>query len=370
MSATPSEPAARPAIEVRGLAKTFGEIVALDDVSFRVAPGELFFLLGPSGCGKTTLLRILAGLETPDAGTVLFDGADVAARPAHRRGAPMVFQNYALWPHLSVAENVGFGLVERGVSRAEIRRRVGEALARVDLPGLEKRLPGQLSGGQQQRVVLARALVLEPPAVLLDEPLSNLDAKLRHEMREEIARLHAETRITFVYVTHDQVEALSLADRLAVMDRGALAGVGAPRELYHRPPNRFCAEFLGETNLLPGTVAEAAGERLTVRTPHGAWRGVRGGSAELRAGAEALCAVRPEHLNPGPAPAGANGLTARVRETRMTGPTVTVDLEAGAQALRAAVLNRHQLSLAAGARGPWHAAAEDTVVLPAGEDRA
>ena len=209
-------------IEVRNVSKRFGTVTALDNVSFTVSAGELFFLLGPSGCGKTTMLRILAGLEEPDSGTICFNGRDIVSLPPHRRGAPMVFQNYALWPHFSVSDNVAFGLVERKIQRSEIQTRTQDALSRVGLEGLGERMPGQLSGGQQQRVVLARALVLNPEIVLLDEPLSNLDARLRSEMREEIEKLHRETDITFIYVTHDQTEALSLADRMAVMQGGRL----------------------------------------------------------------------------------------------------------------------------------------------------
>ena len=256
-------------IEVKGVSKRFGGVTALEDVSFEVGAGELFFLLGPSGCGKTTMLRILAGLEQPDTGAILFGGKDMSNLPPHKRGAPMVFQNYALWPHLSVRENVAFGLVERKLPKAEIRNRTDDAVRRVGLEGLSERMPGQLSGGQQQRVVLARALVLNPEIVLLDEPLSNLDAKLRAEMREEIASLHRGTDVTFVYVTHDQVEALSLADRMVVLKDGRVSAIGAPRDLYLRPPNVFCAEFLGESNLVSGTVEGRENGLLKVRTPFG-----------------------------------------------------------------------------------------------------
>ena len=352
------------AIEVRAVTKTFGSVKALDAISFTVAPGDLFFLLGPSGCGKTTLLRILAGLETPDSGEVFFHGEDILRQPPHRRGAPMVFQNYALFPHLSVRENVAFGLVERRMPRQGIDRRVEEALERVDLAGLDARRPGQLSGGQQQRVVLARALVLEPRIVLLDEPLSNLDAKLRAEMRDEIMRLHEETEITFVYVTHDQVEALSLADRMVVMNAGLCAGAGAPRELYHRPPNRFCAEFLGEANLVAGRVDDVSGDRATVDTPLGTWVAVSPGSAPA-VGAPCLCLIRPENLVRTTSEDG-NSFEATVRQVRMNGTTVTAHLEADGVELRAVLLNRFVLDLEPGTKALWHAAAVDTVLLPGG----
>ena len=365
-------------IEVRGVSKRFGTVAALDKVSFSVRPGEMFFLLGPSGCGKTTLLRILAGLETPDAGAILFDGKDMASLPPHERGAPMVFQNYALWPHLNVRENIAFGLVERKVARAEIGRRVEEVLQRVDLAGLAGRMPNQLSGGQQQRVVLARALVLNPPIILLDEPLSNLDAKLRVEMREEIEKLHAGTDITFIYVTHDQADALSLADRMAVMVAGRVSAVGSPLELYYRPPNVFCADFLGEANLIegrcsgrgaagggPGSVPAAAdtevGPPVQVETPLGTW--LAAGHAE--AGAEVTCLIRPENLQPVVgAPDGLNVFEATVTGLRMNGPTVTVALDAGGGLpLKATVLTQHSLELRKGARMRWGVAQANTILI-------
>jgi iron(III) transport system ATP-binding protein len=342
--------------------------VALDRVSLEVQTGELFFLLGPSGCGKTTLLRILAGLETPDSGTIRFDGRDIADLAPHERGAPMVFQNYALWPHLSVRDNVAFGLVERRVRRAEIERRVAEALREVGLGALGGRMPGQLSGGQQQRVVLARALVLQPRIILLDEPLSNLDAKLRMEMRDELARLHAQTPVTFVYVTHDQVEALSLADRMAVLEAGRVRAVGPPRALYHRPPNAFCADFLGEANLLPARVAGREGAALRIETPLGAWQAVSGAEAAPMAGARGSCLIRPENLEPVSGPAtGWNTFEATVVHCRMNGSTVTAFLDAGGTPLKAALLNRGSLSLEAGQRLRWGADQPHTVFVP-GED--
>ena len=362
-----AEDSAAPAIEVRGLGKQFGTVVALEDVSFRVAPGELFFVLGPSGCGKTTLLRILAGLETPDAGTVYFEGRDVAELDAHLRGAPMVFQSYALWPHLNVRQNVAFGLVERRVARDETNRRVGEALDTVGLSGLGERKPSQLSGGQQQRVVLARALVLNPGVVLLDEPLSNLDARLRHDMRQEIQRLHADTDITFVYVTHDQAEALSLADRIAVMNRGAICAVDTPRRLYHRPGDAFCADFLGQANLLPATVRTTGGDdRIEVTTALGPWRAICAGPAAPGPGDSVSVLVRPESLEPArgaPGPPGANVFEAEVISLRMNGATTTVVLDADGQVLTADLLSRYDLPVAQGERIAWRVAVEQTVLL-------
>lgn len=348
------------------MSKRFGQVAALDDVSFSVQPGEMFFLLGPSGCGKTTLLRILAGLEVPDQGTILFDGKDMASLPPHERGAPMVFQNYALWPHMNVRDNVAFGLVERKVSRDETARRVDDVLRRVDLAGLAGRMPNQLSGGQQQRVVLARALVLNPAIILLDEPLSNLDAKLRVEMREEIEKLHAGTEISFVYVTHDQADALSLADRMAVMSAGKVSALGSPLELYYRPPNVFCADFLGEANLIQGRPVEGesgSGGLCAVETPLGRW--VVAGAPHVAG--EGTCLIRPENLQPMTGSERAvNVFEATVTGLRMNGPTVTVALDAGGLSLKATVLTPHSLDLRKGARLRWGAAHANTILTAKG----
>ncbi|MBQ6103534.1 MAG: ABC transporter ATP-binding protein [Kiritimatiellae bacterium] len=238
-------------IQIQGLVKRFGATTALDRVTLDIQPGELFFLLGPSGCGKTTLLRHVAGFYEPDEGRILIGGEDVTRVPPHRRDTGMVFQSYALWPHMTLAENVAFGLRMRGVGKAETAERVRKALAAVKMEDKASRKPNQLSGGQQQRVALARALVVQPRCLLLDEPLSNLDAKLRLEMRGEIRRICKEAGLTAVYVTHDQKEALSIADRIAVMQAGRLEQVGAPLEVYRKPKNRFVASFIGETNFLP-----------------------------------------------------------------------------------------------------------------------
>lgn len=238
------------------ITKRFGGVTALTAVSLEIRAGELFFLLGGSGCGKTTLLRCLAGLETPTEGRVFFGEREVTTLPTHKREAAMVFQSYALWPHLTVGQNIAFGLEERKVAKAEISRRVEEALAMVKLEGFGKRSIDQMSGGQQQRVSLARALVVRPKCLLLDEPLSNLDAQLRLEMRSEIRRIVKENNLTGVYVTHDQAEALSMADRMAVMDQGRVVQVGPPEEIYRRPHSSYVAGFIGETNLLQGQVRE------------------------------------------------------------------------------------------------------------------
>ncbi len=259
-------------------------------MSLRVEPGEFFTLLGPSGCGKTTALRLIAGFLDPDEGEILVDDAPVAGVPPWRRDLGLVFQSYALWPHLSVFEHVAFGLRERRVPRAQRRQRVQDALRLVSLEGLEHRRPSQLSGGQQQRVALARTLVLRPRALLLDEPLSNLDATLRAQMRVELRRLHRELGITTVFVTHDQAEAMALSSRVAVFDRGAVVQVGTPTEVYRRPATRFVAEFLGAANLLPGRVESGGhvriGDGLALRVMEAA-----GG-----VGAPVVCIVRPEAI--------------------------------------------------------------------------
>jgi ABC-type Fe3+/spermidine/putrescine transport system ATPase subunit len=242
-------------VALEHLRKSFGPgAPAVDDVSFRIEPGEMFFLLGPSGCGKTTVLRMVAGFVTPDAGEILFDGRRMNDVPAQNRHTAMVFQSYAIWPHLTVYENVAYGLRVQKLPGAELDARVREALRLARLEALAPRKPAQLSGGEQQRVALARALAVRPGIILLDEPLSNLDARLRLDLREELRRVHLETKIACLYVTHDQDEAMSLADRLAVMNRGRVEQIGTPREVYERPATEFVARFMGETNwLAPGS---------------------------------------------------------------------------------------------------------------------
>ncbi|BAM04452.1 ABC transporter ATP-binding protein [Phycisphaera mikurensis] len=280
-------------IRLDTLRKQFGETVAVDDVSIDIPAGDLFFLLGPSGCGKTTLLRMIAGFQEPTAGRILFGGDDVTHVAPQKRDTGMVFQGYALWPHMTVRQNVAFGLEVRKVSKAETRKRVDAALERVQLGHQADRKTNQLSGGQQQRVALARALVIEPRVLLLDEPLSNLDAKLRLEMRQGIRDITKAAGTTGVYVTHDQKEALSMADRVAVLNGGKLEQVGPPRELYERPKNRFVAGFLGETNLVAAEVVGRDGGRVLLQTAAG-----RLASAvfpeRLPASGSVTCSIRPE----------------------------------------------------------------------------
>jgi ABC-type Fe3+/spermidine/putrescine transport system ATPase subunit len=243
-------PVSGPIVRIEGLTKRFGAVTAVDNVDLDIAPGELFALLGGSGCGKTTLLRLLAGFETPDAGRIFIDGQDMTGVPPHLRPVNMMFQSYALFPHMNVVENVGYGLRREGVARSEIAMRATDVLEQVRLTECARRRPAQLSGGQRQRVALARALVKRPKILLLDEPLAALDRKLREGTRFELVRLQAELGLTFVMVTHDQAEAMSMASRLAVMDRGRLVQVGTPHEVYERPATRFVADFIGIANIL------------------------------------------------------------------------------------------------------------------------
>ncbi len=295
------------------MTKRFGPVVALRDLDLLIQAGELFFLLGPSGCGKTTLLRCLAGFYLPEGGRILFGAEDVTRLEPHRRNAGMVFQSYALWPHLTVAENVAFGLRERKVEPAERDRRVAEALASVRMDGFAARRPNQLSGGQQQRVALARALVVRPRCLLLDEPLSNLDAKLRIEMRGEIRRICREHHLTTVYVTHDQKEALAAADRMAILDGGRILQVGTPREIYRRPHSRTVADFIGETDFVPGRVTVSAGDRFIAETALGAFEGVPGDPDHRpAAGDNVTLSIRPECWNLQPQAAAQNSVRGRI----------------------------------------------------------
>jgi spermidine/putrescine transport system ATP-binding protein len=279
-----------PSVELRSVRKLFGELVAVRDLDLEIAPGEFFTLLGPSGCGKTTTLRIVAGFEEPSAGSVLIDGSDVAGLPAHKRPTNTVFQSYALFPHLSVADNVAFGLKRKGTPKQEIQSRVDEELERVGLAQEANRRPNQLSGGQQQRVALARALVNFPKVLLLDEPLGALDLKLRKGLQLELKEIQRDVGITFVYVTHDQEEALTMSDRIAVMNRGRVEQIGTPEDVYERPETTFVAGFIGVSNLMPATV-EAGGE---VQLEHGPT--VRVAENGFRPGERCQAVVRPEKL--------------------------------------------------------------------------
>jgi iron(III) transport system ATP-binding protein len=285
---------AKIAITVEGLSVRFGQNAALSSVSLALEPGELMLLLGPSGCGKSTLLRCIAGFVKPDAGRVRFDSEDVTDLPPHQRQIGMVFQSFALFPHLSVGENVAFGLREQRRPKPEINERIERALSDVRMGGFAERRVDQLSGGEQQRVALARALVTRPRCLLLDEPLSNLDAALRHSMRDEIRRVCKEHGLTTLYVTHDQKEALAIADRIAVMRKGRLEQLGTPWQVYRTPRSRSVATFLGETNLLEGRVLEQTGDLLRVES--GGLQLLARAKAGIEPGQAVLLSVRPECL--------------------------------------------------------------------------
>jgi spermidine/putrescine transport system ATP-binding protein len=285
------------AVEISGVTKRFGDFVAVDDLSLEIYEGEFFSMLGPSGCGKTTTLRMIAGFEDPTEGSVCVDGQEVQGVPPYRRPVNTVFQSYAVFPHLNVFDNVAFGLRRAGVKGEELQKRVTDACAMVQLGGFEKRKPSQLSGGQQQRVALARALVNRPKVLLLDEPLGALDLKLRKELQLELRNLQHEVGITFVYVTHDQEEALTMSDRIAVMNEGRVQQLADPTTLYETPANRFVAEFIGQTNIFSGTVESVDGERVSLRTPDGrSIESTARGEVSPRVGDEADVAVRPEKV--------------------------------------------------------------------------
>jgi putrescine transport system ATP-binding protein len=296
-----ADPSARPLVRFDDVSKRFGAATAVERVSLDIFPGEFFALLGPSGCGKTTLLRLLAGFETPDQGRILLDGVDIAPVPPYRRPINMMFQSYALFPHLTVEGNVAFGLKQERLSNAEIAARVNEMLALVRLEGFASRKPHQLSGGQRQRVALARSLVKRPRLLLLDEPLAALDKKLRGETQFELMQLQQRLGLTFLIVTHDQQEAMTVADRIAVMDRGRLIQVATPQEIYERPNSRWVADFIGDVNLIEGRVLEVGASR-TVLASDAAGRLHALSAADVKPGDVVWVALRPEKVRIAHAP--------------------------------------------------------------------
>ncbi|HEY2775217.1 MAG TPA: sulfate ABC transporter ATP-binding protein [Candidatus Binatia bacterium] len=314
-------------IRIGNVSKEFGNFAALDDVSLEVPDGDLLALLGPSGSGKTTLLRIIAGLEVADSGSVSIGGDDITGLSARERNIGFVFQHYALFRHMTIADNIGYGLRVRNVSRAKIRDRVRELLHLVRLDGLDARYPGQISGGQRQRVALARALAAEPRVLLLDEPFGALDAKVRHELRQWLRKLHDEIHVTSIFVTHDQEEAMELADRVVVMNRGRIEQIGSTEDLYERPASPFVFDFLGETNVLPGAVRDGSvylpgvGQPISTESIH---------TAGLHPGGPVDVYVRPADLRL--ADAGAVGIDVRVMSIQRTGPVVKVTVETVADA--------------------------------------
>jgi putrescine transport system ATP-binding protein len=324
-------------LRIEGLRKRFGGSVAIDDLSLDIYEGEFFALLGPSGCGKTTLLRLIAGFERPDAGRVLLDGVDLADVPPHRRPVNMMFQNYALFPHLNVEANVAFGLKQDGLPRQEIDRRVGEMLAMVKLEGFGRRGPQELSGAQRQRVALARALVKRPRVLLLDEPLAALDIKLRDETRFELMELQRRLKLTFIIVTHDQSDAMIVADRIGVLDRGWLKQVATPADIYERPNSRWVADFVGDINLFEGVVSA---DGMSVEgTPAGTLRAPA--KIDAAPGAPAWLAVRPQMLRLAhEAPQGDNSIAGIVADISYLGDLTIYKIRlAGGAIVKAAVAN-------------------------------
>jgi iron(III) transport system ATP-binding protein len=344
-------------LSLQNISKHFGATPAVADLSLEVESGEFFGLLGPSGCGKTTTLRMIAGLETPDTGTISLEGADITALSPERRGFGMVFQNYALFPHLNVFENVAFGLRARRRSSTEVKERTESALSLVQLPGYGQRRIEELSGGQQQRVAIARAISIEPALLLFDEPLSNLDVALREETREELRELVARLKLTAVYVTHDQEEAFALCNRISLMNKGHVMQTGAPRELYEHPSQRFVASFLGRNNLVEARRLSASHETparfFTIDGGHTLEVAVRPGISSELAPINQNCtlSIRPEHLSISKATsneeagAGANVLSATIRAINFNGATTTVKLDANGLALEALVLELDSLAV-------------------------
>ena len=351
------------AITAASLVKSFGTIRALDGISLEVRAGELFFLLGASGCGKTTLLRCIAGLETPTSGAIYFGKRDVTKMAPHKREAAMVFQSYALWPHLSVGQNIAFGLEERRVPKPEIKRRVEEALEMVQLPGFAERGIDQMSGGQQQRVSLARALVVKPKCLLLDEPLSNLDAQLRVEMRREIRRIVKENGLTGIYVTHDQEEALAMADRMAILTRGKIGQIGAPEEIYRQPLSAYVANFIGETNLISGEAIETREGFTLASTAAGPMVGrITDPQWSPKPGEAVRISVRPEawrlHKEQGD-----NAISGTISERSYLGQRIQYWIETAAGRQQVVEMNPHIIHQPGERPITLHARHDDVVIL-------
>ncbi len=360
-------------IKIRGLVKRFGDVVALNQLDLDIEAGELFFLLGPSGCGKTTLLRSIAGFHIPEEGSIEFDGEDVTNIPPHKRETAMMFQSYALWPHLNVFKNVAFGLEERKVNKNEIKSRVEEALDMVKMSGLGIRKVNQLSGGQQQLVALARALVVRPRCLMLDEPLSNLDAKLRVEMRTEIRRICKDFGLTAIYVTHDQKEALSIADRMAILDNGNLAQIGTPEEIYQSPNSALVAGFIGETNFIPGRIASKTTKGYSVSTGLGHFTGrVSPADWEPENLEEVILSIRPECLSLANRNSYENTIAGKLKETIYLGEIAqyTLMAEGSEEEICISELNPHRVVRESNQTLYAAADVEDVVILQGKEKRA
>jgi len=343
------------AVVLDKVSKSFGPVTAVDDVTFAIEPGEFITLLGPSGSGKTTTLMMIAGFDHPTEGEIYVDGTPIVGVPPYRRGIGMVFQNYALFPHLTVAENVGFALKQRGVGKPEIVGRVAETLDIVRLRGYEARYPRQLSGGQQQRVAVARAIIFHPRVLLMDEPLSALDKQLREELQLEMKRLHQQLGITFIYVTHDQREALIMSDRIAVMNQGRIEQAGSPSDLYDRPATRFVAGFIGESNFLEGEVAGLQGRDVAARVAGATVVAICKQPPAI--GARVVLAIRPERIGfrdlSSPAPQDrSNRIKAVVREVTFVGEMHRYVLEV-APGVTLVAKQQHRFQMKARAPGEW-----------------
>lgn len=330
-------------ISLRQVFKRFNNYTALNGINLEIKDGELFTLLGPSGCGKTTTLRLIAGFYQPDGGEICFNDRVVNNIPTAQRGIGIVFQNYALWPHMTVAQNIAYGLKIKKVNPDEIKQKIAEGLEKVGLSGMGNRYPGQLSGGQQQRVALARALVLNPEVLLLDEPLSNLDAKVRMKVRAEIRQIQQDLKITTIYVTHDQEEALTLSDRIAVMRDGLVMQVGNPKTLYERPENTFTAHFIGTNNLLEGIVlGRNEDDTYQVDTKVGKLNGIA--TKDLKNGAKCTVAIRPENIDcNGGAAAGCNIISGKIHFASYLGNILRYD-----------VMTPSGTIIKADCKDPWH----------------
>ncbi len=351
-------------ITIDGLEKSFTRAgtrtIAVNHVDLAIEPGEIFFLLGPSGCGKTTLLRMIAGFIEPTKGRILFDGNDVTWSAPHERRVGMVFQSYALWPHMTVTENVAFGLRVRGETGAGVLQRVQEALELVQMGPYGQRRPNELSGGQQQRVALARALVVKPKVLLLDEPLSNLDAKLRNDLRAEIRRVCKLAGTTTIYVTHDQKEALAIADRIAVLRDGKVCQVGSPTELYENPVSTFVAGFLGDVNLIPAVVESAGAAGAVLRTSFGELRSSHAAAEGLTVGSKVNVGVRPERIA-----IGSDGdLEGTVSQALFLGDSKQLRIRAGTEELRAIASGK--ATVRDGDTVRWQLAPSDVMCFPGG----
>jgi|RhiMetdeSRZDD1v2_1073273.scaffolds.fasta_scaffold05991_6 iron(III) transport system ATP-binding protein len=364
------------AVRLDRIGKRYGAQWVVRDVNLSIRAGEFFTFLGPSGCGKTTLLRMIAGFIAPDEGLVYLDNQAVNQVPPWQRNIGMVFQNYALWPHMTVFENVAFGLRERKLSRHEIDSRVGKALEQVSLKGTEYRRPSQLSGGQQQRAALARTLVIQPRVLLLDEPLSNLDAKLRVEMRLELLKLQRHVGLTTIYVTHDQEEALAMSTRIAVIDRGQMVQEGQPREIYEQPANEFVADFVGQANLLSGKVRAMVENNLTVELAHGlkAEVSLQTLDGSTRLGDIVLIGIRPEAvrlIDPSTASPGLNRVEGTILASAYEGACVEYEIAALGKTIKARVTNpKTKRVFKPGEKIAVTFAAENVTLIPAKLDEA